>query len=267
MNRKLILLLLAAIFSIQFVNAQPGTWRQIGQKGFLGNTICAASYNGILYSVEASGFLYKTNPSSGVYTALDKGNYINSIFMTAGNNYLISIEKDGSLYRTDLIAMKWQRMGEVGAWANTIAAALNVNSGKLYTVESSGVLYVTDIATGVWTEIGKPEFNHTKFLFAANSNLYSIEEDGSLYIISTIDGSWKQLGEAGAWANTLGGANLGDKLYTVESDGTLYETTLSTGIWRQLGKPEFQNTRFLLPGLNKIYTIEADGTLYEVNIY
>ncbi len=161
--------------------------------------------------------------------------------------------------------MKWNRIGNAGEWANTIAAALNGN--KLYTVESSGVLYVTDINTGVWTEIGKPDFSHTKFLFATNSYLYSIEEDGSLYVISPVDGSWKQLGEAGAWANTLGGSNVGDKLYTIESDGALYETSLSAGVWRQLGKPEFQNTHFLLPGLNKIYTIEADGTLYEVNIY
>ena len=264
MNRKFFLLLLAANFTLFFAHAQPGSWRQVGKPGIWGRTICAASSNGWLYTVESTGALYKTNPGTGSYTSLDANNYGNTAILLAGSNYLISVEKDGSLYRTDLVAKKWIRLGKPGEWINTIAAALVAD--KLYTVEVSGALYATDIYTGVWSKVGEPNFGNTRFMFGSASFLYSIEKDGTLYMISPINGSWKQIGQKGAWVNTIKGTILGDRLLTIESNGTLFETRLSTGIWQQLGKPEFVNTKFLCAGLGKIYSIEANGALYEINV-
>lgn len=154
------------------------------------------------------------------------------------------------------------RLGQVGEWKDTVAAATSNN--RLYTIEKSGALYVTDLSNGRWSQIGKPEFANTRFLFSVGPNLYTIETDGSLYRVNSSYGTWSRVGQAGEWRNTIAGTVLNGRLYTVESTGILYETNPSSGVWKQIGKPDFARTRHMFAANGFLYTIE-DGGLYSVN--
>ena len=60
-------------------------------------------------------------------------------------------------------------------WGNTIALAVIGND--LYTVEKSGALYRTNLSSGRWVQIGKSEFENTRFMFASTSTLFTIERE------------------------------------------------------------------------------------------
>ena len=264
MNRKLILLLLTALIVIPSLEAQPGSWRQVGPSGIGYTTLFVASSDGALYTIENRGGLYQTNPATAVYVQIGMANYSNTILLLAGEKNVFTIERDGSLYRTNPINGIWVRLGDAGAWVNSIAGT--VMSGNIYTIHSSGALYATNTITGVKKQIGKSEFGNTQFLFSANDKLYTIEKDGSLYEINPVDGSWKMIGLKGDWVHTIGGAMLNGKLYTIEEGGALYETNLTTGDWKKLGKSEFGKTKFMFAGIDKLYTVESTGNLYEINV-
>ena len=86
-------------------------------------------------------------------------------------------------------------------WGNTIALAVIDNN--LYTVEKSGALYRTDLSSGKWVQVGKPEFENTRMMFASSSTLFTIEKDGSLYRVSSSDGSWIRIGKECDCKNTI----------------------------------------------------------------
>ncbi|MBL0132491.1 MAG: hypothetical protein IPP43_16450 [Chitinophagaceae bacterium] len=111
MHRKLILLL-AATFSIYSVNAQPGSWRQIGGAGVWANTLYATSCNGALFTIEKSGKLYKTDPATGSWSVLNSASYTNSTMLIGGGKNLFTIETDGSLYRTQPETGNWMMLGK-----------------------------------------------------------------------------------------------------------------------------------------------------------
>lgn len=90
-----------AIFLLATISqAQPGTWKQIGDNGIWANTVFAASSKGTLYSIEKSGALYKTDPTTGAY-ALISNQYSNTVGLLAGDN-IYTIEKNGSLYEINI---------------------------------------------------------------------------------------------------------------------------------------------------------------------
>ena len=156
----------------------------------------------------------------------------------------------------------WSRVGEAGAWKDTIAAT--THGGALYTVESSGKLYRTDLGSGSWQGIGKAEFGKTRFLVSVGDALYTIESSGSLYAVDPASGVWKRVGKQGAWLGTIAAVGLGDSLYTVESSGKLYRTDVRLGTWAGLGKADFAKTRHLLATRSGLYSIESSGSLYHI---
>jgi hypothetical protein len=246
------------------LQAQAGSWKPVGKPGDWVGTIAGAALNNKIYTVEASGALYVTEPASGVWKQVGKNDFANTQFLFAAAGKLFSIEKDGSLYAINPVDGSWKGVGTAGSWAGTIAGApLN---GNIYTVEKSGALYVTDPASGLWTQIGKNDFANTKYLFAAAGKLFSIEKDGSMYAVNPADGSWKRLGQAGAWSGTICGTGSDRRILTVEASGSLYETDTASGVWRQLGQPAFAATRFMFMCGGSLYTIEQGGSLYQVNV-
>ncbi len=257
----LCMLIVAATLCLQ---AQAGSWKEVGKAGDWAGTIAGVALDGRIYTVESSGALYVTDPSAGTWKQVGNKDFANTQFLFTAIGKLFSIEKDGSLYAISPADGSWNGVGKAGSWVGTIAGvALN---NKIYTVETSGALYVTDPATGVWKQVGKNDFANTKFLFAAANKLFSIETDGSLYAISPADGSWKRLGQAGSWAGTICGIGAGARILTVEASGSLYDTDTASGVWKQLGQPAFAATRFMFMCDGSLYTIEKSGSLYQVNV-
>ena len=231
----------------------------LGTPGNWAGTIAGTALDGKLYTVEASGKLYATDPADGSWTQLGGADFANAAFLFAAGDSLVSIEKDGTLYLIDPQDGSWTQSGPLGGWANTIAGA--VLDGTLYTVESSGTLYATDPAAGTWKKVGNPDFAATKFLFAAVDRLVSIEKSGTAYLVDPADGSWKQVGETGAWANTLAGAVHGDVLYTAETDGNFHSSHLELGT-RLLSAAGSAGIRFLFAIDGVPCGIDAEGNLF-----
>ncbi|MGD9613237.1 MAG: PQQ-binding-like beta-propeller repeat protein [Kiritimatiellia bacterium] len=231
----------------------------VGPAGGWAGTIAGAVLDGTLYTVEAAGKLYATDPADGSWTQLGDADFANTAFLFAAGGSLVSIEKDGTLYLINPRDGSWMPSGPSGGWANTIAGA--ALDGTLYTVESSGTLYATDPAAGTWQAVGRPDFAATKFLFAAARQLVSIESTGSLYLINPTDGSRKQIGEAGAWADTVAGAVHGNVLYTAETDGNFHFIHVADGI-RTLSGADAAGIRFLFAVDGVMCGIDADGDLF-----
>ena len=231
----------------------------VGTPGGWAGTIAGAALDGLLYTVEATGNLYATDPADGSWNKIGGADFANTAFLFAAGDSLASIEKDGSLYLIDPLNGTWKRSGPAGGWANTIAGAML--DGALYTIESGGALYASDPAAGTWQKAGNPDFAATQFLFAAGDRLVSIEKSGTLYLINPADGSWTPSGEAGAWANTVAGAVAGGTLYTVENGGTLYATDAEAGTWTRAGTG-FGGVRFLFACGGRLCGIDADGDFF-----
>jgi hypothetical protein len=157
----------------------------------------------------------------------------------------------------------WVRVGKAGDWKDTIAGTMF--KGRLYSVEKGGHLYFTNVQNGEWKEIGKGDFDITRFLFAGTDGLFSIEKGGSLYSINAADGSWKPVGVAADWKGTIAVAVHSNTLYSVEKGGALYETDLNTGKWKQIGKADFAKTSRLFATVDTIYSIEKDGSLFAIS--
>ena len=233
-----------------------------GPAGGWANTIAGATLDGKLYTVEAGGKLYATDPADGSWAQLGGADFANTAFLFAAGEALVSIEKDGTLYLIDPADGTWRRSGPAAGWANTIAGA--TLDDTLYTVESGGALYASDPATGTWRKVGTPDFAATSFLFAVDDQLVSIEKSGTLYLINPADGSWKQVGDAGAWENTVAGTVLDGTLYTVERSGALYAADVETGTWTAAGTG-FDGTRFLIASGGRLCGIDADGNFFQAS--
>ena len=231
----------------------------VGTPGGWAGTIAGTVLDGKLYTVEAAGSLYATDPADGSWTKIGGADFANTAFLFSAGGSLASIEKDGSIYLINPADGTWKRSGPAGGWANTIAGAML--DGTLYTVESGGALYATDPAAGTWQKLGNPDFAATKFLFAADSQLVSIESSGSLYLIDPADGSWKQVGEAGAWANAVAGAAITRTLHTAEADGSLCATDVAMGT-RVAAASGFAGTRFLFGIQGQLCGIDAEGNFF-----
>jgi hypothetical protein len=264
MKAKAFFFCVLAVAAALSLPAQAGSWKAVGKAGDWAGTIAGAALNNKIYTVEAGGALYVTDPASGAWKQIGKNDFASTKILFAAAGKLFSIEKDGSLYAISPVDGSWKGVGTAGSWVGTIAgAALN---NKIYTVETSGALYVTDPASGVWKQVGKNDFANTKFLFTAAAKLFSIEKDGSLYAINPADGSWKRIGQAGAWAGTICGIGFDSRILTVEANGSLYETDTASGVWKQLGPPAFAATRFMFWCGSSLYTIEKGGSLTQVNV-
>ena len=118
-----------------------GKWEMVGKEGDWKDTVDMVGMDGFLWSIEADGSLYKTDPATGNYTQVgDKGSFRKLKHLEAMDHILWTVEGD-TLYKNDPATGKWERMGEGGGWGKTVAmAGLN---GILYSVEPDGSLWKT----------------------------------------------------------------------------------------------------------------------------
>lgn len=258
------LLLGAILLTSLFATAQSVIWRRVNGPGTWSNTMFVSATSGMLYSVEKSGQLYKTDPEAGTWIQVDTSDYSNTAQLFAGSKSVFTIDNSGSLYKTNPASGEWVQLGETGEWTNTIAGVATY--GYLFTIQSNGSLYATNINTGVKLGIGKAEFRNTKYLFEAAGKLYSIEKDGNLYEISEADGVRRKISNSGEWLNSVAGATISGKLWTIEKDGGLYITDLTTGRKQRAGLAEFGEARFMAAAKGKLYVVDASGSMYEASI-
>ena len=249
----------AAALACMAAGAGEFSKQTLGTPGNWAGTIAGTALDGKLYTVEASGKLYATDPADGSWTPLGGADFANTAFLFAAGDSLVSIEKDGTLYLIDPQDGRWKQSGPSGGWANTIAGA--VLDGTLYTVESSGTLYATDPAAGTWQTVGSPDFAGAAHLFAAENRLVSIERNGNFYLIQPADGTWERAGDFAAWENTVAGTVLGQVLYTAETDGALIATDVASGTRVPVGSG-FDGVRFLFLANNLLCGIDANGDFF-----
>ncbi|MGH9970809.1 MAG: hypothetical protein ACREBG_23875 [Pyrinomonadaceae bacterium] len=259
-----VLVLMLGGSSLQRGRADARDWAPAMNAGKWSETIAMTSWVGNLYTIEKSGALYRTDPTSGKRVQVGKPDFADTEFLFTENNYLYTIETDGSLYRVNQGDGTWVQVGQAGDWKDTIALVLGTNT--FWSIERNGALYRTDLTTGQWAQLGKADFADTRFMFRIGHEvyIYTIEANGSLYRISLADGSWRSVGTDGDWKDTIVGATFRDRIYTVEQSGALYATDVATGAWKQIGKTEFRKAKFMVAAHDSLYTIE-DGDLYRIN--
>jgi hypothetical protein len=178
MKAKAFFFCVLAVAAALSLPAQAGSWKAVGKAGDWAGTIAGAALNNKIYTVEAGGALYVTDPASGAWKQIGKNDFASTKILFAAAGKLFSIEKDGSLYAINPADGSWKRIGQAGAWAGTICG-IGFDS-RILTVEANGSLYETDTASGVWKQLGPPAFAATRFMFWCGSSLYTIEKGGSL---------------------------------------------------------------------------------------
>src|SRR6185295_18758555 len=100
-----------------------GKWEMVGKEGDWKGTVDMVGMDGFLWSIEADGSLYKTDPATGNYTQVgDKGSFRNLKHLEGMDHMLWTVEGD-TLYKSDPATGKWERMGEGGGWGKTVAMA------------------------------------------------------------------------------------------------------------------------------------------------
>ena len=168
-----------------------GKWEMVGKAGDWKNTVDMVGMDGFLWSIEADGSLYKTDPATGNYTQIgDKGSFRNLKHLEAMDHMLWTVEGD-TLYKNDPAAGKWERMGEGGGWGKTVAMA-GLNS-ILYSVEPDGSLWKTD-KSGNDTLVDKGDFKGCTDLAALDGRLWTLE-NGTLYSTDPSNLKWQEIGE------------------------------------------------------------------------
>jgi hypothetical protein len=243
---------------------EAGGWVRVGVAGGWKSTTAGAFHNGRLFTTDAAGRLWRTNPETGRRAQVGKPEFAATRHVFAAGDGLYTVEESGNLYRVDPKDGDWEQVGPDGGWKAARAGA--VLNGKLYTAESDGTLQATDLATGKREQVAPHGFAAGRLLVASGDRLYLIESNGNLSRVDPAEGDQARLGTAGAWKRVLAGAVLNGKLYTAETDGTLRETDLGTGQREQIGGAEFGNTTFMAAGGVSLFTIEADGNLYRVSV-
>jgi tRNA A-37 threonylcarbamoyl transferase component Bud32 len=84
------------------INPKDGGRQRVGQAGNWKGTVAGAVLGDDLYTVEASGHLYKTTLPGGSWVAVGKPEFGSTAFLFAAGDKLYSIEKDGALYRVNI---------------------------------------------------------------------------------------------------------------------------------------------------------------------
>jgi hypothetical protein len=234
-----------------------GKWEKVGKEGDWNGTVDMVGMDGFLWSIEADGSLYKTDPATGNYTLVgDKGSFRNLKHLEAMDHMLWTVEGD-TLYKSDPATGKWERMGEGGGWSKTVAmAGLN---GVLYSVEPDGSLWKTD-KSGNDTLIDKGDFKGCTDLAALDGRLWTIE-DGILYSTEPASLKWQKIGEFKNISVMISGS---DFLWMLDDSGTLLKVDRN-GTSTPIGEPGSYGKTTVLTTLNgKLWTVEG-GNLYKTS--
>ncbi|MDX6384623.1 MAG: hypothetical protein QOK48_2196 [Blastocatellia bacterium] len=235
-----------------------GKWELVGKEGDWKGTVDMVGMDGFIWSVEADGSLYKTDPATGNFTQVgDKGAFTKLKLIEGMDHVLWTVEGD-SLYKSDPATGKWERMGEGGGWARTIdMVGLN---GILYSVEPDGSLWKTD-KNGVDTLIDKGGFKGVTNLTEMGGKLWTIEE-GTLYQTDPSTLKWSQIGKEGDFANITVMEGTGNFIWMIDSSGNLFKTD-KDGAKTKLGD-DYGATKILTTLNGKLWTVE-NNNLYKTN--
>jgi hypothetical protein len=234
-----------------------GKWELVGKEGEWKDTVDMVGMDGFLWSIEADGSLYRTDPANGNYTQIgDKGSFHNLKHLEAMDHILWTVEGD-TLYKNDPATGRWERMGEGGGWGKTIAmAGLN---GVLYSVEPDGSLWKTD-KSGNDTLIDKGDFRGCTDLAALDGRLWTLES-GTLYSTEPTSLKWQQIAEFKNISVMISGS---DVLWMLDDSGTLYKVD-QNGTSAVIGDPGSYGKTTVLTTLNgKLWTVEG-GNLYKTS--
>ena len=91
--------------------------------------------------------------------------------------FLWTVES-GTLYKTSIKAMEWQKVGQVGEWATTIA--MTASDGFIWSVEKDGTLFKSD-SNGQHKQVGpRGQMTDVEFIAALDGYLYVVE-NGTLF--------------------------------------------------------------------------------------
>lgn len=235
-----------------------GKWELVGKEGEWKDTVDMVGMDGYIWSVEADGSLFKTNPADGTYTQVgEKGSFTRLKLIEGMDHMLWTVEGD-TLYKTDPATGKWEKSGEGGGWGRTIAmVGLN---GILYSVEPDGSLWKTD-KSGNDTLIDKGGFKGVTDLTEMGGKLYTIEE-GTLYQTDPNTLNWQQVGKDGEFSNITAMIGTNSFIWMIDKSGNLYKVDAS-GTKTLLGDSYGELT--LLTTLNgKLWTVEG-GNLYRTS--
>jgi hypothetical protein len=234
-----------------------GKWEMVGKEGDWKGTVDMVGMDGFLWSIEADGSLYKTDPATGNYTQVgDKGSFSKLKHLEAMDHMLWTVEGD-TLYKSDPATGKWERMGEGGGWGKTVAmAGLN---GILYSIEPDGSLWKTD-KSGNDTLIDKGDFKGCTDLAALDGRLWTLE-NGILYSTEPTSLKWQQIGEFKNISVMISGS---DFLWMLDDSGSLLKVDRN-GTSSVVGEPGSYGKTTVLTTLNgKLWTVEG-GNLYKTS--
>lgn len=235
-----------------------GKWELVGKEGEWKDTVDMVGMDGYIWSVEADGSLFKTNPADGTYTQVgEKGSFTRLKLIEGMDHMLWTVEGD-TLYKTDPATGKWEKSGEGGGWGRTIAmVGLN---GILYSVEPDGSLWKTD-KSGNDTLIDKGGFKGVTDLTEMGGKLYTIEE-GTLYQTDPNTLKWQQVGKDDEFSNITAMIGTNSFIWMIDKSGNLYKVDAS-GTKTLLG--DSYGELSILTTLNgKLWTVEG-GSLYRTS--
>src|SRR5436190_5886710 len=234
-----------------------GKWEMVGKEGDCQNTVDMVGMDGFLWSVEADGSLYKTDPATGNYTQVgDRGSFSKLKHLEAMDHMLWTVEGD-TLYKNDPATGKWERIGEGGGWGKTVAmAGLN---GILYSIEPDGSLWKTD-KSGNDVLIDKGDFKGCSDLAALDGRLWTLE-NGILYSTDPSSLKWQEIGEFKNISVMISGTEF---LWMLDNSGTLLKVDRN-GTSTVVGEPGSYGTTTVLTTLGgKLWTVEH-GNLYKTS--
>ena len=235
-----------------------GKWELVGKEGEWKGTVDMVGMDGFIWSVEADGSLFKTDPANGTYTLVGEKGSFQRLKLIEGMDHMLWTVEGDTLYKTDPATGKWERSGEGGGWARTIdMVGLN---GILYSVEPDGSLWKTD-KSGNDTLIDKGGFKGVTHLTEMGGKLWTIEE-GTLYQTDPNTLKWSQIGKEGDFTNVSAMEGTGNFIWMIDKAGNLYKVD-KDGTKTKLGDDYGQTT--ILTTLNgKLWTVEG-GNLYKTS--
>jgi hypothetical protein len=263
--KNLISILLSTTLIMIGAEAQVVTLKQIGKDNMLMSSNMSLSIHGsgVLYTIDQTASIYKTDLSSGDYSRVGKATFNNLKFFFTMNNRLFVIDNDGSMTQIDPVSGNWSVVSSMGYW-NLIVKVMVV-ANTFYAIENGNLYKYLGFNTATRKQVGGAEFYNVGTLIRYETALYSLINDGSFYEINTNTGEWKKIARSKTWKGNLS-AVVKDKLYTIDNSGTLNETTLADVSKKQLDNTQFKKAGFLFEDSGKLYVSTSTGNLYEIVI-
>jgi len=252
--------------SIQSVQAQAtrpdvtvtGKWELVGNEGEWKKTVALVAMDGVLWSIEKDGSLYKTDPATGKRTQVGEKGSFEKVELFEGMDHMLWSVEAGTLYKNDPKTGKWEMAGKEGEWAKTIDFV--GFGGLLYSIEPDGSLWKTD-KNGTNTLIDKGDFKGATLLTEMGGKLWTIEQ-GTLYETDPSSLKWRQAGADGQFKDILAMEGTKTYIFMIDKKGNLFQVD-KDGNKKLLGD-DYGETRILTTMDGKLWTVEG-GNLYKTN--